>query len=116
MSIWLPLIQEELLKEARMLKHEIEYYFCTFSCETCHYWFHFECVGVAHTDECVLREDVPYYCPTCVKPKKQQKVSNRETKSSTPSQKSSKKRKTSYAKENEIEASVILYLMSFSIM
>ena len=115
MSSWLPLIQnqEKYFKKKQEFKGmELNITF-TFSCETCHYWFHFECVGVAHTDECVLREDVPYYCPTCVKPKKQQKVSNRETKPSTPSQKNSKKRKTSSAKEHEIEASVILFLKSF---
>ena len=115
MSIWLPKSGEyvKFSKEERIEKHVVEYHFFTFSCETCHYWFHFECVGVAHTDECVLREDVPYYCPTCVKPKKQQKVSSRETKPSTPNQKSSKRRKTSSAKEHEIEASVLLFDMSF---
>jgi len=37
----------------------------TISCETCLRWFHFNCVGVTHSDDCVRMEDVPYYCPTC---------------------------------------------------
>ena len=51
----------------------------TISCETClHWWatssqapcnpvipsrYHFNCVGVTHTDDCVVKEDVPYFCP-----------------------------------------------------
>merc|ERR1719412_1703671 len=54
----------------------------TISCETCHYWFHFECVGVSHTDECVLREDVPYYCPSCCKPKRKLLLGKTEAKES----------------------------------
>lgn len=37
----------------------------TISCETCLRWFHFQCVGVTHNDDCVRMEDVPYFCPTC---------------------------------------------------
>ena len=37
----------------------------TISCETCQYWFHFECVGVKPTDECVINENAPYFCPKC---------------------------------------------------
>jgi len=37
----------------------------TISCETCLHWFHFQCVGVGHEDECVVSEDVPFYCPSC---------------------------------------------------
>ena len=40
----------------------------TISCETCTYWFHFECVGVKPTDQCVVREDVPFFCKKCKKP------------------------------------------------
>jgi len=44
----------------------------TISCETCLRWFHFQCVGVTHLDDCVRMEDVPYFCPTChLKTKKQ---------------------------------------------
>jgi len=53
-----------------------------FSCETCHYWFHFECVGVSHSDQCVLREDVPYYCPSCCKPKRKLLLGKAEAKES----------------------------------
>ena len=35
------------------------------SCEICLRWFHFNCVGVTHSDPCVESEDVPYYCPSC---------------------------------------------------
>ena len=48
----------------------------TISCEICTYWFHFECVGVKPTDQCVVREDVPFFCSKCksgtkkAKPKK----------------------------------------------
>jgi len=46
----------------------------TISCETCLMWFHFQCVGVTHLDDCVRMEDVPYYCPAChLKSKKQKK-------------------------------------------
>ena len=82
------------------------YYFC--SCETCHYWFHFECVGVTHNDECVIREDVPYYCPTCCKPKKKL-VPSRERKSNPPS-KSSRKRKHPATKENDSNSLVSFYI------
>ena len=37
----------------------------TINCEKCSYWFHFECVGVTHSDACVQREDVPFYCSKC---------------------------------------------------
>jgi len=37
----------------------------TISCETCLRWFHFNCVGVSHSDPCVQSEDVPYFCPSC---------------------------------------------------
>ena len=37
----------------------------TISCETCLRWFHFNCVGVTHSDPCVQSEDVPYFCPSC---------------------------------------------------
>jgi len=37
----------------------------TISCETCLHWFHFQCVGVIHTDPCVVTEDVPFFCPSC---------------------------------------------------
>ena len=37
----------------------------TISCEICTYWFHFECVGVKPTDQCVVREDVPFFCSKC---------------------------------------------------
>ena len=56
--------------------------FLYFSCETCHYWFHFECVGVSHSDQCVLREDVPYYCPSCRKPKRKLLLGKAEAKES----------------------------------
>jgi len=49
----------------------------TISCETCMYWFHFECVGVTHEDECVINENEPYYCPKCT-----QKAAEKKTKSS----------------------------------
>ncbi len=39
----------------------------TISCETCFYWFHFECVGVTQADACVQREDVPFFCQKCRK-------------------------------------------------
>ena len=29
---------------------------------------HFECVGVTHSDACVQREDVPFYCSKCGSP------------------------------------------------
>ena len=41
------------------------------------YWFHFECVGVTHEDECVINENEPYYCPKCT-----QKAAEKKTKSS----------------------------------
>ena len=41
----------------------------TISCETCMYWFHFECVGVTHQDACVQDENEPYFCPKCTKAK-----------------------------------------------
>ena len=37
----------------------------TISCEICTRWFHFNCVGVTHEDDCVQSETVPYYCPSC---------------------------------------------------
>jgi len=37
----------------------------TISCETCLHWYHFNCVGVTHNDDCVVKEDVPYFCPSC---------------------------------------------------
>merc|ERR1719295_242817 len=37
----------------------------TISCETCLHWYHFNCVGVTHSDDCVVKEDVPYFCPSC---------------------------------------------------
>ena len=37
----------------------------TISCEICTRWFHFNCVGVTHEDDCVQSEQVPYYCPSC---------------------------------------------------
>jgi len=39
----------------------------TISCETCLYWFHFGCVGVTHSDACVIDENEPYFCPSCKK-------------------------------------------------
>lgn len=37
----------------------------TINCDSCHYWFHFTCVGVKKEDDCVTREDVPFHCPHC---------------------------------------------------
>jgi len=53
----------------------------TISCETCLHWFHFSCVGVSHLDDCVIKEDVPYFCPQCdvqgkVRAKKAKKQKN----------------------------------------
>ncbi len=41
----------------------------TIACETCQLWFHFPCVGVKPGDDVVEKEDVPFFCPTCVKRK-----------------------------------------------
>ena len=41
----------------------------TINCEKCSHWFHFECVGVTHSDVCVQGEDVPFYCSKCGSPK-----------------------------------------------
>jgi len=38
----------------------------TINCDSCRYWFHLECVDVTENDDCVINEDLPYYCPTCV--------------------------------------------------
>ena len=71
-----------------------------FSCETCHYWFHFECVGVTHSDECVIREDVPYYCPTCYRPTKlPDSLQRSQDRSSRSSSKNSRKRKNLASKD-----------------
>merc|ERR1712045_301276 len=59
----------------------------TINCEKCSYWFHFECVGVTHSDACVQREDVPFYCSKCgggganKKPKKSPKKASKPKKS-----------------------------------
>jgi len=37
----------------------------TINCDYCRYWFHLTCVEVSDNDDCVINEDVPYYCPTC---------------------------------------------------
>lgn len=62
----------------------------TISCETCQYWFHFDCVGVKHSDPFVQREDVPYFCPGC---KSKSSKSKKKKKKSSP--KKSKKTKNS---------------------
>ena len=63
---------ERILLILLLLNKQVYFYlqFSLHSCETCHYWFHFECVGVTHADECVIKEDVPYYCPTCCRSNK----------------------------------------------
>ena len=60
----------------------------TISCETCTYWFHFECVGVKQTDQCVQREDVPFFCKKC----------SGKTVKRAPTKKAPKKAKTPKAK------------------
>ena len=37
----------------------------TISCDICTYWFHFQCVGVKPTDQCVVHKDVPLFCSRC---------------------------------------------------
>ena len=35
----------------------------TINCEKCSHWFHFECIGVTHSNQ-----DVPFYCSKCGSP------------------------------------------------
>jgi len=56
----------------------------TISCETCMYWFHFECVGVTHDDPCVINENEPYYCPKCTTKGSGKKTNSRQTPKATP--------------------------------
>lgn len=68
----------------------------TISCETCTYWFHFECVGVNSSHPCVLREDVPFYCSKCKKPTKKAKSKPKKAApTTTPKSKKSSSKKAS---------------------
>jgi len=51
----------------------------TISCETCLHWYHFNCVGVTHSDDCVVKEDVPYFCPSCNEQERRAKKAKKAT-------------------------------------
>jgi len=75
-------------------------------CTNCELWFHCGCVGVRETDDVVQNPDVAYFCPTCIRAKREAQAKKKAKRTSPRTEEESRPRlklKISLSKERPPE-------------